>query len=87
MEVRRAVAPIPQGAFVLRNTEAQPSQALLGSVAFSTDGLGLTPGNPLNLIQASEAAEEAALLQRSEAPKSSSPPVPRKEPDIRWLEP
>ncbi|MBL8484061.1 MAG: helicase, partial [Rhodocyclaceae bacterium] len=33
-----------------------------GSFAFSTDGLGLTPGNPLNLIQASESTAEAAQL-------------------------
>jgi len=38
------------------------SAALLGSLAFSTDGLGLTPGNPLSLIQASETPEEAQLL-------------------------
>ena len=62
VDVRRALAPIPQGAFVVRDAEAQPSRVLLGSVAFSTDGLGLTPGNPLNLIQASETPEEAALL-------------------------
>lgn len=35
---------------------------VLGSFAFSTSGLGLTPGNPLNLIQASETADEAAQL-------------------------
>jgi helicase-like protein/type III restriction/modification enzyme restriction subunit len=61
-EVRRALAPIPQGTFVMRDGNEQPFQALLGSLAFSTDGLGLTPGNPLNLIQASETPEEAALL-------------------------
>jgi hypothetical protein len=61
-DVRRALAPIPQGAFVVRDQDERPSQVLLGSLAFSTDGLGLTPGNPLNLIQASETAEEAALL-------------------------
>ena len=37
-------------------------QALLGSLAFTTDGLGLAPGNPMNLIQSSETPEEAALL-------------------------
>lgn len=61
-EVRRALAQIPQGTFVVRDGNEQPFQALLGSLAFSTDGLGLTPGNPLNLIQASESPEEAALL-------------------------
>ncbi|ACU54320.1 helicase domain protein [Acidimicrobium ferrooxidans DSM 10331] len=61
-EVRRALSPIPQGAFVIRNSNGRPVQALLGSLAFSTDGLGLTPGNPMNLIQASETLEEATLL-------------------------
>ncbi len=39
-------------------------QALLGAFAFTTDGLGLAPGNPLSLIQASENAEEAGLLSQ-----------------------
>ena len=63
-EVRRAPGAVPQGAFVLRDGEGHPLQALLGSLAFSTDGLGLTPGNPLSLIQASETPEEANLLSQ-----------------------
>lgn len=61
-DVRCALAPIPQGAFVVREANGRPSTVLLGSLAFSTDGLGLTPGNPMNLIQASETPEEAVLL-------------------------
>jgi hypothetical protein len=64
VEVRRAIAPIPQSAFVIRNSNGNPEQALLGSLAFSTEGLGLVPGNPMNLIQASETPEEAALLSK-----------------------
>ncbi len=63
-EVRRALGVVPQGAFVLRDGEARPLQALLGALAFSTDGFGLTPGNPLSLIQASETPEEANLLSQ-----------------------
>jgi len=63
-EVRRAHGAVPQGAFVLRDGDARPLQVLLGSLAFSTDGLGLTPGNPLSLIQASETSEEASLLSQ-----------------------
>ena len=63
-EVRRAPGAVPQGAFVLRDGEKRPLQVLLGSLACSTDGLGLTPGNPLNLIQASETLEEAQLLSQ-----------------------
>ena len=36
----------------------------MGSFAFSTSGLGLTPGNPLSLIQASESPSEAAILSQ-----------------------
>jgi hypothetical protein len=63
-EVRRALGAVPQGAFVVRDGDARPMQVLLGSLGFSTDGLGLTPGNPLSLIQASESDEEALLLSQ-----------------------
>ena len=64
VEMRHAVGRVPQGAFVVRDGSDQPLQALLGSLAFSTDGLGLTPGNPLSLIQVSETPEEAQLLSQ-----------------------
>ena len=63
-EVKRASGPVPQGAFIVRDGNSKPLQALLGSLAFSTAGLGITPGNPLSLIQASETAEEAHLLSQ-----------------------
>ena len=61
-ELHRANGPVPQGAMVLRDGKSSPQQALIGSFAFTTDGLGMTPGNPLSLIQASETAEEAQML-------------------------
>jgi hypothetical protein len=61
-ELRRAVGNIPQGAFVARAPDGTPRVAILGALAFSTDGLGLTPGNPLSLIQLSETPDEARLL-------------------------
>ena len=61
-EVRRASGAVPQGAMVLRNGDGHAGQGLLGSFSFSTDGLGLAPGNPLNLIQASESPEECERL-------------------------
>lgn len=64
VELRRAHGRVPQGTAVMRAADGTTDQAVLGSFAFSTDGLGLTPGNPLNLIQASESAEEAAQLAR-----------------------
>lgn len=63
-EIRGASGSIPQGAFVIRKSVGDPIQALVGSLAFTTDALGLTPGNPMNLIQASESPEEAALLSQ-----------------------
>jgi len=63
-EIRCALGPVPQGAFVLRDGNSQAKQAVLGSLSFSTDGIGLTPGNPLSLIQASENTDEAALLSQ-----------------------
>ena len=61
-EVRRAGGSVPQGAVVLRNGEGCPQQVVLGSFSFSTSGLGLAPGNPLNLIQASETPQESGRL-------------------------
>ncbi len=62
VELRRASKGVPQGAAVMRGPDGAPAQVILGSFAFNTSGLGLTPGNPLNLIQASETADEAAQL-------------------------
>lgn len=63
-EVRCALGSVPQSAFVLSDVNAHPLQALFGSLSFSTEGLGLTPGNPMSLIQASETPEEAAQLSQ-----------------------
>ncbi len=60
--LRRASKGVPQGAAVMRGPDGAPAQVILGSFAFNTSGLGMTPGNPLNLIQASETADEAAQL-------------------------
>jgi len=62
VDLRRASGPVPQAAAVVRKPDATPAQGVLGSFAFSTAGLGLTPGNPLSLIQASESTAEAAQL-------------------------
>lgn len=64
VELRLAHGPVPQGAAVMRNTAGDAEQVVLGSFAFSTDGLGLTPGNPLSLIQGSETPAEAAQLAK-----------------------
>ncbi|RME70279.1 MAG: helicase [Verrucomicrobia bacterium] len=64
VDVRRALGPIPQGAFVIRRSNGDPIQALFGSLSFSTDGLGVAPGNPISLIQASETPDEATRLSQ-----------------------
>lgn len=64
VELRRAHGPVPQGAAVMRGPDGTADQVVMGSFAFSTDGLGLTPGNPLNLIQASESPSEAGQFAR-----------------------
>lgn len=61
-EVRLAAQPIPQGSIALRNGDGSPQQVVHGSFSFSTDGLGLTPGNPFNLVQVSESPEESVRL-------------------------
>jgi SNF2 family DNA or RNA helicase len=63
-EIRRSAGAIPQGTAVTRKPDGGPEQVILGSFAFSTDGLGLTPGNPMRLIQATESADEAAQLAK-----------------------
>ena len=62
VELRRAAGAVPQGAVVARDSQGTPQQAVMGSLALSSDGLGVAPGNPMSLIQASESPEEAARL-------------------------
>jgi len=61
-EVRAAAGQIPQGLAVIRDAAGEPVQAVHGSFGLSTDGLGLTPGNPLSFIQASESPAESQML-------------------------
>ena len=63
-QVRHARGAIPQGTMVLRDSQGVAQQAVLGSFAFSSDGLGIAPGNPLNLIQNSESPAEAENLSQ-----------------------
>lgn len=61
-DIRRARGKIPQAVVLLRDDTGHPYQAIMGSFDFTTDGLGITPGNQLNLIQVSEKTEEAYAL-------------------------
>jgi hypothetical protein len=61
-EVRRAPGAIPQSAIIVYDADTQPLHALFGSLSLSSEGLGLAPGNPLSLIQATETPEETARI-------------------------
>jgi len=61
-EVRESNAGIPQGSAVVRRPDDSAAHAILGAFSFSTSGLGVAPGNPLSLIQASESSAEAASI-------------------------
>ncbi len=62
VELRHANGAIPQSMAILSDSSQNPFFGLLGAFAFTTNGLGITPGNPLGLIQATETTEEASQL-------------------------
>ncbi len=59
---REAGGLVPQSMLVLSDESKTSIFGLLGAFSFTTDGLGITPGNPLGLIQATETEDEAAQL-------------------------
>jgi superfamily II DNA or RNA helicase len=61
-EIRRVAAPLPQATLITGNSEKVGERVIVGNCGFTTDGLGITPGNQFGLIQSSESAEECALL-------------------------
>ena len=64
VEVRNTAGDIPQGSFIVRDSDNHPIQSVIGSTGLTTEGLGLTPGNSMNLIQASESLTEADMLSK-----------------------
>ncbi len=44
------------------NPEPAGDRVIIGNCPFSTEGLGITPGNQFGLIQSSESAEECTML-------------------------
>lgn len=64
VDIRHARGSVPQGTIVVRDASGKPARALLGSLALTTDGLGITAGNPLSLVQGSDTQDEADLLAR-----------------------
>jgi SNF2 family DNA or RNA helicase len=60
-EARNAPGPLPQGAAVLSNGSG-PEVAVTGPFGFTTEGLGITPGNPMSFIQGSETDEDTTRV-------------------------
>ena len=53
---------MPQSAYFIRNLNLDQSRVITGNCPLTTDGLGLTPGNQLSLIQCAETPDEVALF-------------------------
>jgi SNF2 family DNA or RNA helicase len=62
-EVKSAPGAIPQAALIVGGADAKPDRVITGHCPFTTEGLGITPGNQFSLIQAAESAEECATLR------------------------
>ncbi|KRD72065.1 helicase-related protein [Ensifer sp. Root278] len=59
-EIRHAAAAPPQSMIVVNGEMV--GRAVLGTCAFTTEGLGITPGDQLGLVQATDTDEEAAAF-------------------------
>src|ERR1039458_5968070 len=62
VELRGAPALLPQSILIAGKPESQLHRVITGNCAFTTEGLGVTPGNQFGLIQCSEKPEESAIL-------------------------
>ncbi|MBI5868935.1 MAG: DEAD/DEAH box helicase family protein [candidate division Zixibacteria bacterium] len=62
VELRGAPGPLPQSILIASKPDAGPHRVITGSCAFSTEGLGITPGNQFSLIQCSERPEESVVF-------------------------
>jgi len=62
VELRCAPALLPQSILIGGKPEAAFHRVITGNCAFTTEGLGITPGNQFSLIQCSEKPEESAIL-------------------------
>ena len=61
-EVRASSSPLPQSAYVVEPLDSTRRRVITGNCPLTTDGLGLTPGNQLGLIQCAEAEGEVRLF-------------------------
>jgi len=61
-ELRNAPAMLPQSILIAGNRESKHHRVITGNCSFTTEGLGITPGNQFSLIQCSEKPEESTIL-------------------------
>ena len=62
VEMRGTQSALPQSIIVAGNSESDPHCVITGSCAFTTEGLGITPGNQFSLIQCAEKPDESHIL-------------------------
>ncbi|MCS6265228.1 MAG: DEAD/DEAH box helicase family protein [Nitrospira sp.] len=62
VELRGAPALLPQSILIAGRPGSELHRVITGNCAFTTEGLGITPGNQFSLIQCSEKPEESAIL-------------------------
>jgi hypothetical protein len=62
VELRNAPALLPQSILIAGKEDSALHRVITGNCAFTTEGLGITPGNQFSLIQCSEKPEESAIL-------------------------
>jgi len=61
-ELRIAPGRLPQSILIGGVPASEQQRVITGNCAFTTEGLGVTPGNQFGLIQCSEKPEESAVL-------------------------
>jgi SNF2 family DNA or RNA helicase len=61
-QLRGAPTPLPQSLLSIGDNSGTPSRVLTGHCPFTTNGLGITPGNQFSLIQCAESKAECELL-------------------------
>jgi Asp-tRNA(Asn)/Glu-tRNA(Gln) amidotransferase C subunit len=62
VDLRAAPSLLPQSILIAGKPESELHRVITGSCAFTTEGLGITPGNQFSLIQCSEKTEESSIL-------------------------
>ena len=62
VELRAAPAMLPQSVLIVGKADTELQCVVTGNCSFTTEGLGVTPGNQFSLIQCSERPEESAVL-------------------------